>query len=172
MSRSLQGEFVRSRGAPVQVGCWQVFQCAQIPIKYGLICVTFISENRGDHPTILAQGVEIIPRMKGRVIDSETNDTFNLVELWFEEGSPPQRTFAVDCSDGELMVFNTYVLRHRDGRATVNKITGNAGMTLLSEGIRVRRYGCSHALGEFDPTNLVFEISWRENAGRNGSPSS
>jgi hypothetical protein len=45
---------------------------------------------------------------------------------------------------------------------TEDKWTGNAGLVVLRSVAGYRSYGCSDGIGEFDPEDLKFELTWEE----------
>lgn len=149
---SLQGLFIDSHGAPIQVGTERVFQMDRIPIVTGEINLKFLNNIAN------CQGVAIKSKRGGiRVSDGKW---VNLLYVWDDPNLPRVVTHQVKCPDGELRIWNIYRTQHLTGAITTDSWTGNAGMIIEVCGGRCRRYRCSSGAGRFNPDEFKFQLEW------------
>lgn len=150
---TLQAEFAKSRGRPVQVGGYSVVQMDRIPITRGTVTVTFEQGNAD-----LVCGVAL-KSAKGSIL-LPNGERVPLLHIWDEPGVSRTAPYEVDCKDGELRVWNIYRVQHASGLVTEDSWTGNAGMVVEHTGENRRRYRCSCGSGDFDPENQRVSIEW------------
>ena len=155
MSASLQEEFIKSKGAPVAWHGHTVAQIDRLPLTDAQVTVRFCSPPK-DAPL---QGVRLNAG-KGGTITLSDSSTSQTLYVWHAVTLPPEATHRVHCANGTLIVCNIYGMEHRPGFVTEDCWTGNAGMEVLESTATMRRYRCSDGVGDFDPTDLEFEISW------------
>lgn len=148
---SLQEQFVQSRGEPVIVGDTSVLQMDRIPIIRGRVKINFESASEE-----CVSGVSL-KSLKGSILLSN-GEKVNRVNVWFEKGLPNEIIHQVECPDGELRIWNIYRIKHIDGSVTEDSWTNNAGMVLDCISGNTRKYRCSHGIGEFSNSDLIFEI--------------
>jgi hypothetical protein len=153
MESTLQNLFVKSAGKPVMVGPWLVTQAARIPICHGVVTVRFISAPDS------TEGI-CLKAKQGTILLSDGSATETL-RVWCEPNLPAIVRHRVQCPR-ELLLWNIYRVYHPTGETTEDYWTGEAGMVLLAEQPRYRRYGCSDWRSPFDPYRLVFDIEWCE----------
>lgn len=158
MDTSLQEAFLRSRGEAVRIGESLVRQMVEIPLKRGEITVEFLSELNGRH------GISI--SSKNGWIRLSDGSTTPRLHIWNEPGLPSSVTHEFESRDGVIRIWNVYRIRHPSGIVTEDYFTGNAGIVVLEQGPSHVRLGCSGGLGDFDPQELVVEISWTEDGPR------
>lgn len=161
--RYLVDEFVDSRGGPILYHDNIVIQMDRIPIHSGTIRFRFFSSP--DAGTCEGQGVRLSTGPDGYVLFADgSSSSDSKVYVWHQADLPNEVLYPVFCPAGTLWVCNIYRLRYLKGDYVSEEWGwGNAGMTILDQGDNWRRYGCSDALGEFTPTDLVFELEWHEN---------
>jgi hypothetical protein len=148
---ALQTQFLASKSQPLRIGDHDVVQMDRIPIKEGVISVHFISK-QGD----ILQGVALRVRTGGIVLSD--GSTAMRVNIWDESGLPRLVQHKVQCPDGELRVWNIYKATADRDLTRADAWTNNAGMIVEEISNEMRRYHCSDGLGDFDPTDLVFEV--------------
>ena len=152
MTKSLQQMFIESNGCPVMVGQCRVMQMDRIPIGSADVTIRFLGQPTGIHGVILKSAKGGISLSDGRAVKS--------LCVWDDPDLPREVTHHVECPDGELRVWNVYRIAHPTGEVTEDSWTGNAGMVLVCEDARLRRYKCSAGPGPFDPDQFNFEICW------------
>jgi len=152
---NLQEEFLKSEGKPIKVGGHEIVQGDRIPIKRGTVRITFIGN-------ISSDGIAIKSKPKRGGIEMSNGKFVRLLHIFDEPSLPRQVQHRVNCPDGELRIWNIYKTKQRDGSVTIDSWTGNAGMIVEYISPNSRRYSCSKGTGNFDPTDLTFEISWTE----------
>jgi hypothetical protein len=153
---TLQERFIESRGSPVMIGDQQVSQLYRIPLTKGVVQFRFISPPDAD------QGICV--NAKGGAIELSDGTSCETLHIWHEPGRPEKAAHRLTCPAGEFLVWNVYRARHPDGETTVDCFTGDAGMVLLQEGPMRRRFGCSDWRTPFDPTALVVDVQWANEA--------
>jgi hypothetical protein len=152
MATTLQQRFLHSRGADLLVDNHVVSQLVRIPIRQGTVKLQFSSPGDG------TQGLCI--KAKGGTI-LMTDGTFTeSLHIWNAPNLPIEVAHRVNCPTNELLVWNIYRVQHPTGEMTIDYWTGNAGMVLLREAATCRRYGCSDWRTPFEPTAIVFDVSW------------
>ena len=152
MTKSLQQMFIESNGCPVMVGQYRVMQGDRIPLESADVTIRFLGQPTGIHGVILKSAKGGISLSDGRVVKS--------LCVWDDPDLPREATHHVECPDGDLRVWNVYRIAHPTGEVTEDSWTGNAGMVLVCEDARLRRYKCSAGPGPFDPDQFEFEICW------------
>ncbi len=158
MEKTLQEKFLETKGKPLQIGSWIVFQLDRIPIKHGIVKLNFLSEADG------SQGVAI--KAQNGSIKMSNSVITELLHIWHEKDLISTVEHEVECPTGELKIWNIYRIIHPKlgNLITEDKMTGNAGMVLLKKQNHYRKYGCSdwNWKNPFSPDDLEFEIEWYE----------
>ena len=157
MNSTLQDLFIQSQGKPVSVGDRVVTQLCRIPVRRGVVEFRFISPPDSD------QGLCV--KAKGGAIVLSDGTSTETLHIWHEPGLPETVVHRVACPYGELLVWNIYRVHHTTGEITEDYWTGNAGMVALHEGSGHRRYACSDWRTPFDPSVLIFQVDWSDQAG-------
>jgi len=155
---TLKEQFIESHGRPVMVGDQQVSQLARIPLSQGVVQFRFVSPPDAD------QGICV--NAKGGAIEMPDGSTCERLHIWHAPGSPERVTHRLTCPAGEFLVWNVYRVHHPDGTTTEDNLTGDAGMVLLQQGPSYRRFGCSDGRTPFDPSALVFDVEWVNDASQ------
>jgi len=151
-TETLQEQFIRSNGQWVEVGGLLVCQSFLLDITAGQFTLHFLRGDRATH------GIRAKAR-DGSIALSEGSEA-QAVDTWFQPELPDQVTHRFH-SRGGIRFWNVYRVNHPDGTSTIDMWTGNAGMVLLESARQCHVYGCSRGTGDFDPANLVIEISWQ-----------
>lgn len=157
MTQSLQYAFIKTRGRPVYRDGLTIIQLDRIPFRSSPVTIRLLSPPR-ETPV---QGVRLDAGNKGTIRLSDDSLT-KILHIWHEHGLPIVLTHDVTCPSGELTVCNIYRIRHRGGFVTEDMWTGNAGLVVLESAPGCRRYGCSDGMGEFNPGDLEFELTWEQ----------
>jgi hypothetical protein len=132
--KTLQEQFVETRGAPLHVDGVEVVQMDRIAVRHGTVSVRANSACAG-------QGIAL--KAPSGAITLSDGQTVPLLHIWFDPGLPLTVTHEVDCHDGELRVWNIFRTVHPNGAVTEDKWTGNAGMAIVYAQPRRRHYRCS-----------------------------
>jgi hypothetical protein len=150
--KSLQEQFIESKGAPILVNGQKVVQMDCIPIFSGVVTIHFLGANNRMFGVAMKSPI-------GRIELSDGTHTKTVIS-WDEPGMPRSVEYAVACPDGELRLWNVYRVVHLSGEITEDAWTGNAGMLVETLGGNTRRYKCSSGPGKFSPDEFSFEVAW------------
>ena len=157
--KSLQYQFIDSKGGALDIAGVGVTQRDRIPVKAGVVTVRFIS-TRPEGPV---QGVQLYAGKEGKIAMSDGSVTERL-DIWRRPNLPDTVSHRVFCPDGFLSVNNRYEVQFKDGHVVGEHWTNNAGMTVQRSDGACRRYGCSDGIGDFCGDDLVFELEWKDQA--------
>ncbi|MDZ7653984.1 MAG: hypothetical protein U5L03_16205 [Burkholderiaceae bacterium] len=153
--KTLQEQFVETRGAPLHVNGVQVVQMDRIAVRRGMVSVRASRACAG-------QGIAL--KAPSGAIWLSDGKAVPLLHVWFDPGLPLTVTHEVDCRDGELRVWNIFRTVHPNGAVTEDKWTGNAGMAIVDSQPSRRHYRCSPGTAEsFNPQlEVTIEVSETE----------
>jgi hypothetical protein len=155
MTSSLQYRFIESKGKPIDVEGQTVIQMDRVPIRAANVRIQFLKRT-GKVPNGIT-----IKSQKGHILLSD-GEKVKGVNIWDQKDLPREVEHAVLCPDGQLLVWNIYHAIANEPLTRGEAWTGNAGMIIEKVSANKRRYRCSDGIGDFDPTDLVFELEWQE----------
>lgn len=149
--KTLQDLFIESKGDPISMDGETVSCIDRIKISSGTVVIKFLGvcDNKN--------GVAL--KTPDGKIWLSNGDCASLVHVWDTRGLPRCVSHRVNCSTGELRVWNVYKTTHKNGVVTEDSWTGNAGMIVKQINETTRLYRCSSLSKEFNPNEFCFEIS-------------
>jgi hypothetical protein len=150
--KSLQTQFIESRGKPILLRERLVCQMDIIPITTGVLTIEFIKIS-----SRIRQGVAIKVD-KGAIAVSEEKNA-KLIHVWHGDDLPLVVEHSVESRGSFVKIWNIYNI-NGSNLAQGDCWTNNAGMVVEVLGVSHRRYYCSDGIGEFNPTDMIFEIKW------------
>jgi hypothetical protein len=153
--KSLQYEFIETKGQPIKRGAYDVQQRCFIKVPHGTLEVTvrFLTGLKED------VGIRIGPTVGW--VELSDGSHANGVTIWRGPDLSDEDVRKVECAAGELEVWNVYRVKYKDGSICENEWTGNAEMVVLSQDSAAIRFGCSSGPGDFNPLELIVEVKWR-----------
>jgi hypothetical protein len=155
MAEALKDRFLKSKGSPIEIDGKKVVTLDRVKISRGHVVVTFTGT-----PGKIPNGI-IIKSAKGHVLLSDKKKAKS-VYIWDDIRLPRRVEHEVYCPNGELLIWNIYRVNPKDDITRADYWTNNAGMFVEQVAKTKRRYHCSDGIGDFDPTDLVFELEWIE----------
>jgi hypothetical protein len=154
--KTLQEQFVETRGQPLHLDGVEVVQMDRIAVRHGVVSVSTNSACAG-------QGIAL--KAPSGAIRLSDGQAVPLLHIWFDPGLPLAVAHEVDCREGELRVWNIFRTVHPNGAITEDKWTGNAGMAIVDAQPRRRRYRCSPGTAESFNPQLHVTIEAEETDG-------
>jgi hypothetical protein len=148
--------FLASRGKPVRFAGHEIIQMDRMAIPENCeVVVDFAGERVYQN-----EAAVIAVRKPGRIFLSD-GSAVKAVAIWDVPDLPRTASHRVESGGCLLEIYHKYRTFHSPEFATEDSFTGNAGMIVSEVDANRRRYQCSNGPGEFSPTDLVFEVSWR-----------
>jgi hypothetical protein len=132
--KTLQEQFLDSRGAPLLVNGVEIVQIDRIAVRRGKVRLV---------AKVAYEGQGIALKAPSGAIKLSDGREVSVLHIWFDPGLPLEVTHELDCPDGELRVWNIYRTVHPNGAVTEDAWTGNAGMVIAEKQPRRRHYRCS-----------------------------
>jgi hypothetical protein len=149
----LQGAFLESMGKPIPLGAEKIVQGDRWELPGpAVVDVRFVKAT-----VAASQSVRLSIKKPGKI--ALTDGTLvTAVAIYDDPALPRFARHRIDPKGASLLIYNSYTV-FRAERQLEESWTGNAGMIVTTLSEISRRYECSDGTGDFDRTNLVFEVT-------------
>lgn len=150
----LKDKFLESRGAPIEVHGFNVYQIFEIdagPFKN--ICIEFEAEGSSAYNGI------VIRSSAGKKIFLSDGTLVKSVVTWDDPALPRSICYSLGDGAGMIAIYPKYIVDHGNNFVTKESFSGNSGVVILENLENSYRLGFSSAIGNFDPHNFVARIS-------------